>query len=323
MNLLVTGGAGYIGSVTTRVLLDAGHHVTVFDNLEVGHREALDPRATFCLGDLRKAEDIRSAMHETRPDAVLHFAAYALVGESCAHPEKYFRNNDLGGLNLIEAMREAGTQRIVFSSSCATYGKPASLPITENTPQNPTNPYGESKRMFERMLFWYGEAYGFKPVSLRYFNACGASGNLGEDHTPETHIIPNVLRAALGQLPHVTVFGTDYNTPDGTCVRDYVHVEDLADAHKRAIEGTFSGAVNLGTGRGFSVAEIVHAAREVTGIDIPVVYAERRPGDPDALVADPSKAAEVLGWRAKYTDVHEIIATAWAWHRAHPNGYAS
>ena len=322
MNLLVTGGAGYIGSVTTKLLLDSGHKVTVFDNLEVGHREALDPRAAFVQGDLRTPEDIRAAMLDAKPDAVLHFAAYALVGESCQKPEKYFRNNVYGGLNLVEAMREAGTKRIVFSSTCATYGQPEKLPITEKTPQLPTNPYGESKLMFEKILLWYQKLHGFEPVRLRYFNACGASGRLGEDHTPETHIIPNVLKAALGQLPKVTIFGRDYRTPDGTCIRDYIHVEDLAAAHKLAVESDAVGAFNLGTGRGFSVAEIVEAARAVTGIDIPAEYGERRPGDPDELVADPSEAARVLGWTAKHTEPADIIATAWAWHRLHPFGYA-
>ena len=322
MKILVTGGAGYIGSITSKLLLDSGHQVVVFDSLELGHREAVDPRASLVVGDLRNPADIAAAMLDARPDAVLHFAAYALVGESCREPEKYFRNNVYGGLNLVEAMRGAGVRRIVFSSSCATYGQPERLPITESTPQRPTNPYGESKLMFEKILGWYRQIHGFEPVCLRYFNACGASGALGEDHAPETHIIPNVLKAALGQLPKVTIFGRDYRTPDGTCVRDYVHVDDLAAAHKAAVEGGAVGAFNLGTGRGFSVAEIVEAARAVTGIDIPAEYGPRRPGDPDELVADPSEAARTLGWTAKHTEPADIIATAWAWHKAHPHGYA-
>jgi UDP-glucose 4-epimerase len=321
MNVLVTGGAGYIGSVTSKALLDAGHEVSVFDGLELGHRAAVDPRATFLAGDLRREEDIADAMHRAKPDAVMHFAAYALVGESCADPGKYFRNNVQGGINLVEAMRANGVNRIVFSSTCATYGQPTTLPITESTPQQPTNPYGQSKLMFEQILGWYAKLHGFRPVCLRYFNACGAGGDRGEDHTPETHIIPNILRVALGQAPHVTVFGTDYKTPDGTCVRDYIHVEDLARAHLTALTSDFSGALNLGTGRGFSVNEIVDAARRVTGHAIPAVYGPRRPGDPDELVADPSEAARILGWKARFTDPAEIIATAWRWHQAHPHGY--
>ncbi len=321
MHIFLTGGAGYIGSVTARLLLDAGHTVTVFDNLEVGHKEVLDPRAAFMQGDLRNPEDIASAMRAASPDAVMHFAAYALVGESCQNPGKYFRNNVYGGLNLVEAMRAAGVRRIVFSSTCATYGQPEKLPIRETTPQLPTNPYGESKLMFEKILVWYQKLYGFEPVRLRYFNACGASGPLGEDHTPETHIIPNILKVALGKTPHVKIFGNDYRTPDGTCVRDYIHVDDLARAHRLAVESSVTGAFNLGTGRGFSVDEIVRAARAVTGHPIPAVYAPRRPGDPDELVADPSLAAEVLGWKAEITEPADILATAWAWHQAHPDGY--
>ncbi len=321
MKIFVTGGAGYIGSVTAKMLLDAGHEVVVFDNLELGHRAAVDPRAAFFAGDLRREEDIAEAMHRAAPDAVMHFAAYALVGESCSDPGKYFRNNVQGGINLVEAMRAQGVRRIVFSSTCATYGQPDALPITETTSQKPTNPYGQSKLMFEQILGWYAKLHAFQPVCLRYFNACGASGLLGEDHAPETHIIPNVLKVALGQSPHVTIFGEDYATPDGTCVRDYIHVEDLARAHQMAVTSDFSGALNLGTGRGFSVREIVEDARKVTGHAIPAVYGPRRPGDPDELVADPSKAAQILGWSARFTDPSGIIDTAWRWHQAHPGGY--
>ena len=322
MKILVTGGAGYIGSVTTRHLLDGGHDVTVFDSLELGHREALDPRASLIIGDLRNADDILQAMNKVRPAAVMHFAAYALVGESSSNPGKYFRNNDCGGVNLAEAMNACGVKRIVFSSTCATYGQPETMPITEETPQCPTNPYGQSKFIYEQMLGWYAKIHGFRPVFLRYFNACGAEGDLGEDHAVETHIIPNVLKVPLGKRDHVDVFGDDYQTPDGTCVRDYIHVSDLARAHVLAITSDFSGAVNLGTGTGFSVKQIIEAAREVTGHPIPAVIGPRRAGDPDFLVSDPSKAFRELGWKAEYTDPVDIIKTAWAWHLKHPDGYA-
>ena len=322
MKILVTGGAGYIGSVTAKHLLDAGHEVVVFDSLELGHREALDPRAALVVGDLRNAENIRAAMADARPDAVMHFAAYALVGESSADPGKYFRNNDVGGINLADAMQACGVKRIVFSSTCATYGQPEAMPITEETPQRPTNPYGQSKFIYEQILGWYAKIHGFRPVFLRYFNACGAEGRLGEDHAIETHIIPNVLKVALGQRDHVDVFGDDYATPDGTCVRDYIHVSDLAEGHRLAITSDFCGALNLGTGRGFSVKQIVEAARQVTGHRIPAVVAPRRAGDPDLLVSDPSKAAREIGWKASYLEPVDIIATAWEWHRKHPRGYA-
>ena len=322
MKILVTGGAGYIGGVTAKHLLDAGHEVVVFDSLELGHREAVDPRAQLVVGDLRNAEDIQAAMAAARPDAVMHFAAYALVGESSADPGKYFRNNDAGGINLADAMQACGVKRIVFSSTCATYGQPEAMPITEETPQRPTNPYGQSKLIYEQMLGWYAKIHGFRPVFLRYFNACGAEGRLGEDHAVETHIIPNVLKVALGQRDHVDVFGDDYATPDGTCVRDYIHVSDLAEAHRLAITSDFCGALNLGTGRGFSVKQIVEAARQVTGHPIPAVVAPRRAGDPDLLVSDPSKAAREIGWKASYLEPVDIIATAWEWHRKHPRGYA-
>ncbi len=321
MKVLVTGGAGYIGSVTTRLLLDAGHAVSVFDNLETGHRAAVDPRAEFLAGDLRREEDIAEAMRRAAPDAVVHFAAYALVGESCREPGKYFRNNVQGGLNLIEAMRSVGVRRIVFSSTCATYGRPETLPICESAPQRPANPYGQSKLMMEQMLGWYAELHEMQPVCLRYFNACGATPTLGEDHAPETHLMPNVLAVALGKQPRLTIFGRDYATPDGTCVRDYIHVEDLARAHLLALTSGVVGAFNLGTGRGFSVLEIVEAARSVTGLAIPMTFGPRRPGDPDSLVADPARARAALAWEPGYRDPAAILATAWRWHREHPEGY--
>ena len=322
MKILVTGGAGYIGGITAKHLLDAGHEVVVFDSLQLGHVEADDPRARRLGGDIRHESDIRSALQAVRPDAVMHFAAYALVGESSADPGKYYRNNDLGGINLINAMQAVGCKRIVFSSTCATYGQPDHMPITEETPQRPTNPYGHSKLMFEQMLTWFQRIHSFQPVFLRYFNACGAEGDLGEDREIETHIIPNILRVPLGRKDHVDIFGDDYRTPDGTCIRDYIHVTDLARAHLLAVESDVTGPVNLGTGRGFSVKEIVDAARAVTGHPIPAVIGPRRAGDPDELIADPTKAERVLGWKARYTDPAEIIASAWAWHKAHPYGYA-
>ena len=323
MKILITGGAGYIGSVTTKHVLDAGHSVVVFDNLELGHREAIDSRAELIVGDLRNADDILKAMDTVRPDAVMHFAAYALVGESSADPGKYFRNNNCGGINLADAMQACGVTRIVFSSTCATYGQPDTMPITEETLQSPTNPYGQSKFIYEQMLMWYAKIHGFRPVFLRYFNACGAVGGLGEDHAIETHIIPNVLKVPLGQRDHVDIFGDDYKTPDGTCVRDYIHVSDLARAHLLAITSDYVGALNLGTGNGFSVKQIVEAARQVSGHPIPSVIGQRRPGDPDFLVSDPSKAFRELGWEAEYVDPVAIIQTAWTWHQRFPNGYTN
>lgn len=321
MMVFVTGGAGYIGSVTAERLLDAGHDVVVFDNLERGHRAAIDCRARFVRGDLRNAKAVEDALEEVRPDAVMHFAAYALVGESMENPAAYFENNVVGSLNLAEAMRKAGVRRVVFSSTCATYGYPAQLPITEETPQRPVNPYGESKLMVERVLSWYQKAYGFEPVFLRYFNAAGATEQFGEDHDPETHLIPNLMRVALGRQPAIRVFGTDYATPDGTCIRDYIHIVDLAEAHIRALESRETGAFNLGNGRGYSVREVIEAAREVTGRPIPEEAAPRRPGDPDRLVAAADRARERLRWRPRLAELRSIVASAWAWHRAHPDGY--
>jgi UDP-glucose 4-epimerase len=321
MKVLVTGGAGYIGSVATERLLDAGHDVAVFDNLERGHREAVDRRARFIEGDLRDAGAIRGAMADVRPEAVMHFAAYALVPESMREPERYFANNVVGGLNLAEAMRAAGVGRIVFSSTCATYGEPDRVPITEDAPQRPTNPYGESKLIFEKMLNWYGSVHGIKAVFLRYFNASGATRQFGEDHDPETHLIPNVLRVALGKQEKVLVFGDDYDTPDGTCVRDYIHILDLAEAHMLALRTERSGAYNLGTGTGYSVKEVVETARHVTGHAIPAEVRARRPGDPPRLVAASSKAMKELGWIPRYDNVKAIVESAWQWHKAHPDGY--
>lgn len=321
MNILVTGGAGYIGSVTCETLLDRGHRVAVFDHLGRGHRAAVDPRAAFVAGDLREAGPIRAALLEARPDAVLHFAALALVGESMERPGLYFQNNVAGSLNLLEAMREAGVAPIVFSSTCATYGLPERVPMTEDLPQRPENPYGESKLATERMLRWYEALHGMRPACLRYFNACGATRRFGEDHRPETHLVPNVLRAALGRAPFVPVYGADYDTPDGTCVRDYIHVSDLAEAHVLALERGARGAFNLGNGSGFSVRQVIEAAREVTGLPIPERALPRRPGDPPRLVASAERARRELGWAPRHPQIRTMIEHAWAWHRAHPDGY--
>lgn len=321
MKILVTGGSGYIGSVTTELLCDDGHDVMVFDNLERGHREAVDPRARLVVGDLREPQPIRDALRAWRPDAVVHFAAYALVGESMQEPHTYFENNVGGGLNLLDAMLRADVRKIIFSSTCATYGQPDVLPMTEALPQRPTNPYGESKLMFETALRWEQERRGLQPVFLRYFNACGATEKYGEDHEPETHLIPNVLKVALGQAPAVPVFGDDYDTPDGTCIRDYIHIVDLARAHILALEKDVTGPFNLGTGTGFSVRQVIETCRQVTGHPIPVALSPRRPGDPAGLVAGAEKAKTVLGWQPRYPDLKTIVQHAWDWHRAHPRGY--
>ena len=321
MKVFVTGGAGYIGSVTARRLLDAGHSVVVFDNLERGHRAAVDPRASLVVGDLRNAAAIRDALAAARPDAVVHFAAFAYVGESMENPGLYFANNVGGGINLAEAMRLAGVKKLVFSSTCATYGHPERVPMEETLPQRPINPYGESKLQCESVFRWYERLLGLQPVFLRYFNACGAGALFGEDHRPETHLIPLVLDVALGRRPQVTIFGEDYATPDGTCIRDYIHVLDLAQAHVLALEKSVSGPFNLGNGDGYSVREVIAAAREVTGRAIPAVAAPRRPGDPDRLVAASALARSVLGWKPEFTDLRDILRSAWTWQCQHPQGY--
>jgi len=321
MKVLVTGGAGYIGSVTTEMLLDEGHEVVVFDNLERGHRKAVDKRASFRKGDLRDKDRILKVIVDFKPDAVMHFAAYALVPESMKKPEMYFRNNIVGGINLVEAMYKAGVGKIVFSSTCATYGQPEKVPITEDAVQKPTNPYGESKLAFEKVLNWYHELHGMNTVFLRYFNACGATEKFGERHDPETHIIPIIMQVALGQRKQVKIYGDDYKTPDGTCLRDYIHIVDLAQAHILALKGNKSGPFNLGTGTGYSVKEVVETARKVTGHPVPAEVAPRRPGDPPCLVAGSKKAQRDLRWKPRYGDLKSIIQSAWNWHRAHPRGY--
>ena len=321
MKILVVGGAGYIGSICAEVLLDQGHEVAILDNLSEGHRRALDPRAEFVEGDLADRETTAATLARLRPDAVMHFAANALVGESMENPSKYFRNNVAAGLNLLDAMIAAGVKRLVFSSTCATFGPPERVPIDEETPQRPINPYGESKLAFEKILKWYDTIHGLRFVSLRYFNAAGASEKFGEDHRHETHLIPNVLKVALGQREHVEIFGTDYETPDGTCIRDYIHIIDLAAAHILALARPTSAFYNLGTGGGSSVREVIESCRRITGHPIPVVEKPRRPGDPPRLIASSKKIKRQLGWRPKFQTLDAIVESAWKWHQKFPCGY--
>jgi UDP-glucose 4-epimerase len=324
MKLLVTGGAGYIGSVVTHLLVGAGHEVAVLDDLSRGHRSAVNPGARHLDVNLLDAEATRAALADGY-DGVLHFAALALVAESVAHPERYYRGNVVATLNLLDAMRDAGVRRLVFSSTCAVYGEPENVPIREDEPPSPVNSYGNSKLAVDRMIADECRAHGLGAVSLRYFNVAGASGDYGEDHHPETHIIPLVLQAAAGHRDHVAIYGTDYPTEDGTAVRDYIHVEDLGDAHLLAFEqATNAGehrVYNLGNGTGFSVRQVVEAAREVTGAPIPATEEDRRPGDPPRLVAAAEKIRSELGWVPRKPDVATMIADAWAWHQAHPHGY--
>ena len=321
MKIFVVGGAGYIGSICTELLLDEGHEAIVFDNLGEGHRRAVDSRATFVRGDLANREQIQAALSSARPDAVMHFAANALVGESMRDPSKYFRNNICNGLNLLDAMVAAHARQIVFSSTCAIFGLPEQLPIDETAPARPINPYGESKLAFEKILRWYDQIHGLKFVSLRYFNAAGATGKFGEDHRLETHLIPNVLKVALGQKPRVEVFGTDYETLDGTCIRDYIHIVDLARAHVLALGAAKSEFYNLGTGGGSSVREVIAACRKITGRKINTVEQPRRPGDPPRLIASSAKVKSELGWQPQFQSLDAIIESAWKWHQKFPNGY--
>jgi len=321
MNVFVTGGAGYIGSICVEQLLNAGHRVTVFDNLTEGHRGAVDPRAHFLQGDFGDRNLILREVREAAPEAIIHFAANALVGESMTNPGKYFRNNVAAGLNLLDAAVESKVKKFVFSSTCATYGPPDRIPMTEDLPQRPINPYGESKLMFEKMLTWYEQIHGLEFVAFRYFNAAGASGKFGEHHRIETHLIPNVLKVPLEQSSHCEIFGTDYPTPDGTCIRDYIHIVDLADAHIIAMSSGKRGFYNLGNGDGYSVREVIATCEKVTGKKIPVVEKPRRPGDPPRLVASAEKAKQELGWKPKYPKLEQIVSTAWEWHRKHPKGY--
>jgi UDP-glucose 4-epimerase len=321
MKVFVTGGAGYIGSVCTEELLNAGHKVTVYDDLSEGHRSAVDGRAHFVAGRPNEEGNILKAVKGAAPDAILHFAANALVGESMTNPKKYFHNNVANGLKLLDAAVECGVKKFVFSSTCATYGPPERVPMTEDLPQRPINPYGESKLMFEKILQWYGKIYGLEFIAFRYFNAAGASKHFGEHHRIETHLIPNILQVALGKKTHCEVLGTDYPTPDGTCIRDYIHIIDLAQAHMLGLAPGKQGFYNLGNGDGYSVRDVIRTCEKVTGKSIPVVEKPRRAGDPPKLVADAAKAVKELGWRPKYPKLEEIIATAWAWHSANPAGY--
>jgi UDP-glucose 4-epimerase len=323
VRVLVVGGAGYIGSVTVDKLIGAGHDVVVLDNLVAGHRQAVNDTAELARFDNRDENELNQLFAANSFDAVIHYGGYIQAGESVQQPGRYFANNVSGTITLLNSMVAFGVTRLVFSSSAAVYGEPQELPILESHRIKPVNPYGETKAIVEHMLPWYEQAFGIQHVSLRYFNACGATSERGEDHRPETHLIPNVLQVALEQRPSATLFGTDYPTRDGTCVRDYVHVEDLAEAHLLSLNYTdaASGAFNLGSGRGFSNREILEAARHVTGHPIPVNEQPRRAGDPAELVASNEKARAELGWQVRYTDLEEIIRTAWAWHSARPAGY--
>lgn len=327
MTILVLGGAGYIGSHGVDQLIEKGYDVVVVDNLQTGHREALHPKARFYEGDARDKAFLQSVFKKETINGVLHFAANSLVGESMEIPLRYFNNNVYGTQILLEVMEEFDVKHIVFSSSAATYGEPKVIPIEETAATNPENPYGETKLMMEKMLKWCDSAYGMRYVALRYFNVAGAKldGTIGEDHTPETHLLPIILQTALGQRKELTIFGNDYPTPDGTCIRDYVHVVDLINAHILALEyltaGNPSNTFNLGSSAGFSVKEMVEAAREITGKEIPEKVVERRAGDPSTLVAASEKARTVLGWNPQYTNMTTIIESAWNWHVHHPNGY--
>lgn len=326
MAILVTGGAGYIGSHTVAELLNKGKEVVILDNLQSGHKDALLGGKLY-EGDLRDKELLAKLFAENNIEAVIHFAANSLVGESMKNPVKYYDNNVYGTLCLLEAMDAANVRNIVFSSTAATYGEPEKVPIEEADPTQPTNVYGETKLTMERMMAWFDKVLGIKYVALRYFNAAGAheSGRIGEDHNPETHLIPLILQTALGQRPSIQIFGDDYKTPDGTCVRDYIHVSDLADAHLRAVDyltgGGDSNVFNLGNGQGFSVKEVISKVKEVTGRDFPVVTSPRRDGDPAVLIASSDKARTVLGWQPTRDKLDDIIRSAWEWHLHHPDGY--
>jgi len=321
MRILVAGGAGYIGSCCTEYLLDHGHEVTVYDSLVKGHREAVDPRARFVHGDLGDRERLLGVFREGRFEGVIHFAAFIEVGESMKDPGRYFRNNVACAINLLDAAVAGGVRKLVFSSTAAVYGMPGRIPIPEDEPTVPINPYGESKLTVERMLRWYHEIHGLQYHALRYFNAAGATKNCGEDHDPESHLIPIVLQVAQGKREKIFIFGNDYDTPDGTCIRDYIHVTDLAQAHALALENTGSGSLNLGSGSGYSVLEIIEVARRITGHPIPAEIAPRRPGDPPRLISDSSAARGVLSWTPQFDDIERIVADAWRWRCEHPEGY--
>lgn len=328
MKILVLGGAGYIGSHTVYALEESGHDVVIIDNLETGHIEAVHPAAKFYKGDLRDKAFVDQVLDEEKDiDAVIHFAANSLVGESMVDPLKYYDNNLCGTKTMLESMVAHGIDKIVFSSTAATYGMPEKIPILESDKTEPINPYGETKLSMEKMFKWVGKAHDLRFVSLRYFNAAGAhiSGEIGEAHNPETHLIPLILQVPNGKRKYISMFGTDYDTKDGTCVRDYIHVTDLAQAHILAVEylvnGGESDIFNLGNGVGFTVKEVIETARKVTGLPIRAIEEERRPGDPDVLIASSQKAKDILGWKPKLNSLEDIISTAWKWHSSHPNGY--
>ena len=327
MTILVLGGAGYIGSHTVYELIENGEDVAIIDNLQTGHIKAVHPKARFYKGDIRNREFLDSVFAKEKIDAVIHFAAYSLVGESMEKPLKYYENNLCGTKILLDSMVANGINKIVFSSTAATYGEPESLPILETDKTEPTNPYGETKLAMEKMFKWVGRAHNINFVSLRYFNACGAhvSGEIGEDHAVETHLIPLILQVPNNKREHIYIFGDDYNTKDGTCIRDYIHVTDLAQAHILAVKylrnGGNSDVFNLGNGIGFSVKEVIETARKVTGHPIPAQISPRRAGDPAKLIASSKNARKILGWKPEHAELEEIIATAWNWHKKHPNGY--
>lgn len=326
MNIFVTGAAGYIGSVVTERLIEHGHTVVAFDSLLHGHREAVHPAARFVQGDLLDREGLMKAVRDARADAVVHLAAEALIDESVRNPGRFFAANTTGGLNLLDGMVAAGVTRLIFSSTAAVYGEPQAIPIPEDARLQPVNAYGESKLAFERALPWYHRAHGLRHVSLRYFNACGATDRCGEQHTPETHLIPLVLDVALGRRQAIHLFGTDYDTPDGTCIRDYVHVRDIADAHIRCLEHIDRiepTAFNLGNGTGYSNREVVAAVQRVTGRRVTVVEAPRRPGDPARLVADAHRINRAIGWTPALPELETMIASAWAWHLKVADGVAT
>ena len=321
MKVFVTGGAGYIGSIFVEEALNAGHEVTVYDSLTEGHRSAVDPRARFIRAQPELEGDAAAAVKEAIPDAILHFAGSILVSESMSRPEKYFRNNVANGLNVLDAAIQNDVRKFIFSSTAAVYGLPERVPITEDSLQQPTNPYGESKLMFEKILLWYREVHGLEFVAFRYFNAAGASSRIGEHHRVETHLIPNVLKVALRQSSHCEIYGADYPTPDGTCIRDYIHVSDIAKAHLLALAPGTQGFYNLGNGDGYSVRQVVQSCEKITGLEIKTIEKPRRPGDPPRLVSAAEKAVRELGWKPKYPKLEDIVATAWRWHQSHPHGY--
>jgi UDP-glucose 4-epimerase len=327
MNILVTGAAGYIGSVITEKLVEQGNHVIALDNLSQGHKEAIVPEAEFIRGDLQDLQCLEQLFAGYKIDAVMHLAADALVGESMMDPSKYFQNNVFYGMNLLNTMIKHKVFKMIFSSSCSIYGEPEHIPIDENQPKNPINPYGESKLIFEKMLYWYAQVYELCSISLRYFNAAGATERLGEDHDPETHLIPIILKVALKQMDHIPVFGTDYPTKDGSCIRDYIHIADIARAHIIALEHLGNKpqykAYNLGHGKGYSVLEVIEAVRRISNTEIPVSIRDRRKGDPAILIASSDHARKELGWKPDYPDLESIVSSAWDWKKKYPNGYNS